>query len=1386
MATAIESAQTLTSDERRMLQVVSVVYEAIDQLAIQKILNRLDWHEATGKPLATLFSTSSITRLLVKRLLVKQGKNFFCAPALAEILTRETVREGTFATIVAAAEAVVPAKSRYQWEAVSERRQVRRLRNALYAGQEAEVLTLLGLDGRPPEQSVAVSEVATLAQICTTPFDSDWFDTLSPRLRLLALAPRMTEANLTLALRPELQVSMERSLIPLADEFPDAARALAEQHLLQGNIERAAAILSQRIAPETLPQIGWLHLLHGRHEEAIEVFDLYLTTQRRQTRKRNLALVGLPGIMYLLALLRRGTAADLERAEAQSALVLRLPVADPSAPVFQMLSQLAAILAGRLRLQEASWLRPSALAVAKDPFPLLFLGFLYHWLGERPGLELLKKLATCCENAVAAGFFWYAWEGAELLRLHGRPLQLSGLPAAPQDLVRFAALLVPKAVWEIALDALKSVGGASEGKTASGANAGADRRMCWVLALYGGQGTLEPREQKRTKTGGWTQGRAVALQKLAEMPDSYDYLTAQDRRICGCIRRETDTGNGWYGGYGHSHFSLDAEAALPAAVGHPLVFRAGVMELPLELVRGGPALEVIQGKDAILVRINPFPPENSNLLLVSEQAQRIRLIQFDATHRRIASILSPEGLKVPPDGKERLLEGIAAIAPLLTVHSAIGGTEQIAESVPADARPYLHLNPAETGLTLELLMHPLGEKGPRLPPGQGLSTLFGEVDGRAVQTARDLAVERRNARTVLETCPALCETAGQEGWLWCLDDPETALTTLEQLHTLGEAAVLQWPEGKRIGLSQEATLSRMSVSISKERDWLGLEGGLTLDDGTLLGMRKLLELVANSKGRFVRLDEREYLVLSESLRRRLDTLRGLTDRGQFHPLAAAAIEDSLDGMTVKSSKHWKELLARLAAVRELEPVVPSTLQAELRDYQSEGYRWLARLAHWGAGACLADDMGLGKTVQALAMILARAPEGPTLVLAPMSVCSNWVSEARRFAPTLNPKRFGDGDREQMLAAAGPFDLIVSTYGLLQTEGERLAGVNWSTLVADEAQAFKNAATKRSQAIMKLNSGFRMITTGTPIENHLGELWNLFRFINPGLLGSLDSFNRRFAAPIEQRQDSGAKQRLRQLLKPFILRRLKTDVLSELPPRTEITLELEFSAAEAALYEALRRQAIERLETEETNPGQKRMQLLAEIMRLRRACCHPKLALPDSDIPSAKLDAFGEIVDELLENRHKALVFSQFVDHLKLIRAHLDARGVRYQYLDGSTPEAKRKTAVAAFQAGEGDLFLISLRAGGSGLNLTAADYVIHMDPWWNPAVEDQASDRAHRIGQERPVTIYRLITKGTIEEKIIALHASKRDLADGLLEGAGEGGRLSYEDMLALIREQEN
>lgn len=372
----------------------------------------------------------------------------------------------------------------------------------------------------------------------------------------------------------------------------------------------------------------------------------------------------------------------------------------------------------------------------------------------------------------------------------------------------------------------------------------------------------------------------------------------------------------------------------------------------------------------------------------------------------------------------------------------------------------------------------------------------------------------------------------------------------------------------------------------------------------------------------------------------------------------------------------------------------------------------------------------------------------------------------------------------MVDALKPFDMLVCSYTLMQQEGEMLSKIQWATSVLDEAQAIKNQNTKRSKAAMDLNSNFRIITTGTPIENHLGELWNLFNFINPNMLGSLQSFNERFAIPIERNDDKGRRRQLQRLIQPFILRRRKNQVLEELPSKTEIALSVELSREELAFYEAIRQNAIQKLENmKDTNEGAQRIQILAEIMRLRQAACNPELVSPDIAISSSKLQLFAEVVSELLENGHKALVFSQFVGHLRIIERKVQEMGIKYQYLDGQTPVPSRQKLVDDFQRGQGDLFLISLKAGGVGLNLTAADYVIIMDPWWNPAVEDQAADRAHRIGQQRPVTIYRLITQNTIEEKIVQLHAQKRDLADSLLEGTEGSGKLTADELFRLIKE---
>lgn len=376
------------------------------------------------------------------------------------------------------------------------------------------------------------------------------------------------------------------------------------------------------------------------------------------------------------------------------------------------------------------------------------------------------------------------------------------------------------------------------------------------------------------------------------------------------------------------------------------------------------------------------------------------------------------------------------------------------------------------------------------------------------------------------------------------------------------------------------------------------------------------------------------------------------------------------------------------------------------------------------------------------------------------------------------------DRTKLIQKAKARDVLVTNYTILQIEADAFAEKKFSSIILDEAQAIKNYETGRSRAAFRLQGDFRLATTGTPVENRAEDLWSIFNFLNPGYLGSRKSFEARFSNPMAHTENSFYRYDLRQLVRPFILRRLKSAVLEELPPRTDIQLEVALSDDEAALYEAIRQNALETLSapSDNTNSGMHHLQILAELTKLRRLCCHPKLVWPSTNISCSKLDLFSDTIEELLSGNHKVLVFSQFVDYLKIIAEKLDQMKISYQYLDGSMTQKKRQNAIDAFQNGESDLFLISLKAGGSGLNLTAADFVIHMDPWWNSAVENQASDRAHRIGQKRPVTVYRMITKGTIEEKIANLHLKKESLARDILDGTDVPAKLSLEDLMNLFQ----
>ena len=444
---------------------------------------------------------------------------------------------------------------------------------------------------------------------------------------------------------------------------------------------------------------------------------------------------------------------------------------------------------------------------------------------------------------------------------------------------------------------------------------------------------------------------------------------------------------------------------------------------------------------------------------------------------------------------------------------------------------------------------------------------------------------------------------------------------------------------------------------------------------------------------------------------------------------------------------------------------------------------MAELAEWAPGCVLADDMGLGKTVQTAALLLARKKLGPALVVAPASVTSNWVAELERFVPSLSVT-FLNAERTKDPKTLGPGDVLVVSYGLLARSEEKFADCDFATMVLDEAQFLKNALAQRSGAVRSVGRRFTVALTGTPLENHLGDLHSLVDQVFPGLLGPEATFRERFRRPIEAGADPRKLRSLSRLVAPFLLRRTRKNVLEELPPREEVTRFVELSIDEAKRYAALRKAC--ELEFTKRKKGetaaQTKIALLAALTRLRQLACDVSLVDPTWHAPSTKLTDLTDIVTELAGAGSRALVFSQFKQLLDRAVGYLERAGLRVAFLAGNTPTTKRREIVDRFQNGEYDVFCISLMAGGTGLNLTHASYVIHLDPWWNPAVEEQATSRAHRMGQTEPVTVIRLVSKGTIEEAILELHGKKRDLASAVLEGKATATSLTPEDLLALVR----
>lgn len=1114
---------------------------------------------------------------------------------------------------------------------------------------------------------------------------------------------------------------------------------------------------------------GFYFLIMGDVATSVEAYERGLRLLRLANPKKKARYEDPIGLCYALALILRQGKGDLEKAEQ----VLKLPQKLSRLLTVTALKAMLAVLQSRPdeakeQLEKFSSAR-SEISGLESVLLLMMAEFWLYGKKKEVTEAIVAELALLDQSQLSK------WE--KHLMAEMEQLKSGAKTFEPPHL--YHPMVQRLDLWESSLTRLENLLQGKGAKSKPAASVESTTRIAYKIQHHQSEHRIVDIQPvlQTSKKSGWTSGRNVALKRYKEggLPEC---ALDQDLACAKGIRSYT-VRRGYWGS--SEEYEVNIDKMVPLLIDHPhlvdafsdqpLQLQEGQLSLDLKEVDGGWRFEVYPKFSASWSSM--VTRESGNVLMVyrpaPEQKQVLQVLEADVVY--------------PKDVAERLQGVTKQLSQKFVIHGAGVEQDDDVEEVQSDVRVYLSLQSRSEELFIHPKACPLGPNAGGFIPGEGPHRIMAEVEGRKVQTERSFSKERESLRICCDHLGWDPESFMTEGAH--IVEPIACLQVLDRLRDLEEHVALVWPEGQAKKIRMSLEQSDLKLKFSKGRDWLEVKGEV---EGLDLELLELLKLIKQRQGNFLVLDDGDILKLSDGLIKDLQALEMAESEDedlQLHPLLAVQLQHLEGASAGRPSKDWNLWKKRYEESLNLEVKIPANFEGHLRSYQWEGVQWMMRMAHWGAGVCLADDMGLGKTVQTLAVLLDRSSEGPSLVVAPTSLMRNWQDESMRFASGLRVLIYGEGGpkvRKETLATLGKGDLLLCTYGLLQRDHELIcehsASKPFACLVLDEAQAIKNPRTKRRKAVAKIKAGFKIGLSGTPLENDIQELWSLFDVLNPGLLGPLKRFEDKFDCSDDDMRGQ-VLQGLRTVIQPFILRRLKRDVLKELPAKTEVVLDVELSSKERTLYETLRQSAKEMVES--AKGPQRRLAIFAELMKLRRACCHPRLIAEEMDFPSSKLELFVELVQNLKSGGHRALVFSQFVEHLKFIREACIEMGLSYQYLDGSTRAKARAEAVESFQAGQGDLFLISLKAGGTGLNLTAADYVIHMDPWWNPAVEDQASDRAHRIGQTRPVTVYRLVAKDTIEERIIELHHHKRDLADSVLSGQAQTKKANLDELVDIL-----